>query len=85
MVVVHNNDDLGMLGPAHFKRCIDSTLMILLNLPVPLKRELDRLARKREIPENCMDRYWVISELIRLESRSLPEFTFWKRNKTPDP
>ena len=57
--------------------------MILLNLPVPLKRELDRLARKREFPENCMDRYWVISELIRLERRSLPEFTFWKRNKTP--
>ena len=30
-----------------------------------------------------MDRSWVISELIRLERRSLPEFTFWKRNKTP--
>ena len=64
---------------------LDRGLMILLNLPVPLKRELDRLARKREIPENCMDRSWVISELIRLESRDLPEFTFWKRNKTPAP
>ena len=61
--------------------------MILLNLPVPLKRELDRLARKRETPENCMDRSWVISELIRLEicDLYLPEFTFWKRNKTPAP
>ena len=64
---------------------LDRGLMILLNLPVPLKRELDRLARKREIPENCMDRCWVITELIRLESRALPEFIFWKRNKTPAP
>ena len=56
---------------------LDRGLMILLNLPVPLKRELDRLARKREIPENCMDRCWVITELIRLESRDLPEFTFF--------
>ena len=30
-----------------------------------------------------MDRCWVITELIRLESRDLPDFTFWKRNKTP--
>ena len=50
-----------------------------------LKRKLDRLARKREIPENCMDRCWVLTELIRLESRALPESTFWKRNKTPAP
>ena len=64
---------------------LDRDLMILLNLPVPLKRDLDCLARKRGIPENCMDRRWVISELIRLESRDLPEFTFWKRNKTPVP
>ena len=55
--------------------------MMLSNLPVPLKRELDRLARKGEVPENCMNRSWVISELVRLESRDLPEFTFWKRNR----
>ena len=54
---------------------------MLSNLPVPLKRELDRLARKGEVPENCMNRSWVISELVRLESRDLPEFTFWKRNR----
>ena len=60
---------------------LDHGLMMLSNLPVPLKRELDRLARKGEVPENCMNRSWVISELVRLESRDLPEFTFWKRNR----
>ena len=60
---------------------LDRGLMMLSNLPVPLKRELDRLARKGEVPENCMNRSWVISELVRLESRDLPEFTFWKRNR----
>ena len=60
---------------------LDRGLMMLSNLPVPLKRELDRLARKGEVPENCMNRSWVISELVRLESRDLPEFTFWKRSR----
>ena len=68
-----------------FIHFLDRGLMILLNLVMPLKRELDRLTRKREIPENCMDRSWVISELIHLESRDLPEITFWKRNRAPAP
>ena len=40
--------------------------IVASNLPFLLRKELDDYPRKRNIPENCMDRDWVVIELLRL-------------------
>ena len=59
---------------------LDRGLKMLQNLPFLLRKELDDYSRKRSIPENCMDRDWVVNELLRLEKRDQAVFSFWRQS-----
>ena len=58
---------------------------ILCNLPTLIRKELDTDCRRYGIVENCMDRDWVINELLRLETRDNIQFSFWTKSKSTHP
>ena len=64
---------------------LDRGLKMLQNLPFLLRKELDDYSRKRSIPENCMDRDWVVNELLRLEKRDQAVFSFWRQSIPEQP
>jgi len=74
-----------MLLPQNDIDLLDGGLKMLQNLPFVLRKELDDYSRKRSIPENCMDRDWVVNELLRLEKRDQAVLSFWRQSVPEKP
>lgn len=55
---------------------LDRGLKLLANLPINARSGIDKLSRKKAIPENLMDRDWVILQVSRIEQEANPKYTW---------
>jgi hypothetical protein len=60
---------------------LDRGLAILSNLPLTVRAFISKTSMKRSVPENMMNRNWVISQIKRIETESKPKYS-WHTNTT---
>ncbi len=55
---------------------LDRGLTILKTLPLPVRSGIDKLSRKKSVPENMMHREWVIAQVKRIELEDDPKYSW---------
>jgi len=55
---------------------LDRGLTILKSLPSNVRTGIDKLSRKKSVPENLMDRNWVVAHMKQIERESNPKYSW---------